>query len=205
MNQAHKLRSKAREIVLVRHGRPCLSPRDPHPRMDATEYAEFWRQYDLSDLAPGQKPPRGLHGRIGPRTHVFASPILRSRRSAEATLPGQPIEQDAIFVEAALPPPRLSGLKFRPIVWGVISRVFWRLGHAGGMESFASARQRAIIASDRLEQAAESQEQVILFGHGWFNRMIVGELKRRGWRLTQQSGGHDYWSFRILEREGNEI
>lgn len=186
-------------ILIVRHGRPILSPRDAHPAMKAAEYRAFWTHYDASGLAPDSEPPAALRAMTAKAEKFFASALIRSQDSARAVIgPAPPLVIDPVLVEADLPPPTLWGLRLRPRHWGIVARIAWRLGRAGGMESHAAARKRAMIAARTLTEAAERGHDVALFGHGWFNRMIISALKDKGWRVVRRRGGHSYWSWRLL-------
>lgn len=191
------------KIVIARHGKPALSPRDRHPPMRAADYRAFWSRYDLSGLAADQSPPAALGTATFDAHHAFASALIRTQETARAVLSDRIVpEVDAIFAEAALPPPPLLGARLKPRLWGIVSRLAWRLGRAGGMESHKAARRRAVLAAERLERIAREGRNVVLFGHGWFNRMIVRALRARGWRIRIWRGGHGYWSFRQLEHRG---
>jgi broad specificity phosphatase PhoE len=106
-----------------------------------------------------------------------------------------------MFFEAPLPPPPLpSFIKFGPKIWGFLARfVWWFFGHTEGQESRAQAEVRAHAVAQRLSDAAEQGDNVVLLAHGFFNHMVGTALKRMGWR--QVSGrGHKYWSTRRYER-----
>jgi len=93
-----------------------------------------------------------------------------------------------------LPPPRLPG-KRRPGYWGVLARMSWWLGRAHGAESRRQAELRAQAADATLTARAPSGERVILFAHGWFNRMMRPVLLNQGWRCVEDKGDA-YWSYR---------
>ncbi len=79
-------------------------------------------------------------------------------------------------------------------MWGVLSRLAWWFGYDGGGESRRMAEMRAARAASRLEKLA-SEGPVLVCAHGWFNRMIGRELRRRGWRRVYD-GGDRYWAWR---------
>jgi hypothetical protein len=69
-------------IILTRHGEPALS-RDV--KLSAHEYREFWAQYEVLGLLPGQAPPAALdrHRRELRRADLLDAPALhRKRREA---------------------------------------------------------------------------------------------------------------------------
>ena len=46
---------------------------------------------------------------------------------------------------------------------------------------------------------AQAEFDVVLAAHGWFNRMLRPQLKKRGW-ANVHDGGDKYWSFRIYQK-----
>ena len=111
-------------------------------------------------------------------------------------------EPDFIFdelIEAPLPSPHLGPLKFRPKTWGTWSRIVWFWGWPDGMESHGQARKRANKMADVLAEHAEGGKIVYVSAHGWFNRMLKGSLKKRGWKCKSQNGDL-HWSHRRFER-----
>ena len=120
--------------------------------------------------------------------------------TARAIAGDREIVTDDVFVEAPLPPPRWSEKRrYLPKTWNKIARVAWLFGHADGDEHIDDTRARAGAAADRLIAAAETGQDAVLAAHGWFNRMLRPELKRRGW-TCRRDGGDSYWSFRIYEK-----
>ena len=55
--------------------------------------------------------------------------------------------------------------------------------------------------NEALIGAAEESggRDVVLAAHGWFNRMLRPQLKKRGW-ANVHDGGDKYWSFRIYQK-----
>jgi broad specificity phosphatase PhoE len=186
-------------IVLARHGRPAL---DRSPLLDWRGYRDWWGAYDAGGLAPGEKPPEALLSVARDAHAVLASPLPRSLETAHAVAGGRDVVVDPVFVEAALPPPPIPGLKLRPGQWGVLSRITWWLGLSGGLESRVEAERRAEAAVGRVledllvEPAAN--RVVLVCAHGWFNRMMRPVLRARGWRCVVD-GRDGYWSFRRYE------
>ena len=190
-------------ILIVRHGKPILSPRDAHPAMKAADYREFWIRYDQAGLSPGSMPPLPLRKVANDARRIFVSVLPRSQESARAVVGDSSVEIDPVMVEASLPPPPLWGLRLRPRHWGIVARLAWGLGRAGGMESHTAARERARAAAGKLAEAAENEQNVVLFGHGWFNRMIISALRDMGWKVVDRRGGHSYWSWRLMVRRAS--
>ncbi len=181
-------------ILLVRHGRPDLARKG---WLSPDGWDAWWKAYGQAGLADGECPPRSLVTAAAPAVHRLASPVIRARQTAERLFGDLPFEQDRLFVEAPLPaPPWPNWIRLSPPLWGAVSRTLWLCGFAGQGESYAQARQRARQASDRLVADARDG-MVVVCAHGWFNRMMRGELVRRGWTCDRDGGDH-YWSWRRM-------
>ncbi len=188
------------QIVIIRHGKPALSRR---VRLDWRGYREWWKQYDAGGLAPDQKIPAKVKKDAAEADIVLSSPLKRAVESAELARGAPPDRTDNRLVEAALPPPHLGPLKFRPKTWGTYSRVFWYFGWSDGMETHSEARQRANEMAEILAQEAAGGKLVFVAAHGWFNRMLKGSLKKQGWKCVKQNGDL-HWSRRRFVRPTQE-
>jgi len=182
-------------IVLVRHGRPALSRK---VKLDWRGYRTWWAAYGESGLALGEVPPKKLVTIAALADLIVASPLARARETAERLAPGAEILIDEIFVEAPLPAPQIPIVHLRPGTWNVLSRLFWLMGYSAAGESHQHADIRAAEAAGRIEGLARGRKLVLLCAHGWFNRMIRGVLRARGWRCVYD-GGDSYWAWRRFE------
>lgn len=180
-------------ITIARHGEPDANRLE---RVDWKNYERWWADYDLAGLKTGQAPPESLVREVEGARVVFASTLRRAIETAEAASQGRQFDINSIFVEAPLPPPAIPG-RHPARLWGVFARCSWWLGFARGKESRAQAERRAEQAAEILVEAAQDGP-VVLFAHGWFNRMLRPALRRRGWTCVRD-GGDDYWSFRRYE------
>jgi broad specificity phosphatase PhoE len=186
-------------IVLARHGEPAISRK---VKLTAEGYGRFWAEYETRGILPGQAPPQSL---VASATHagVLLSSIRpRAIESAKALNTTEAFTQEAILVEAPLPPPPFPGwVRFSPKIWGFLSRFWWWYFnfHHAGQESRAEAEARADVAAAMLIAHAETGRDVVILAHGFFNFMIGRALKARGWRMTF-SEGFRYWSTRKFER-----
>jgi len=185
-------------IVLARHGEPALSRK---VRLNAREYRNFWAQYEVLGLLPGQSPPAALAAFVERCGVLVSSTRLRSIESAEKLALGREFAREAVLIEAPLPPPSLpSWIRLSPSVWGFLARFWWWFfNHHEGEETRGEAEARAAQAAVMLERLAASGEDVVVLAHGFFNFMIGRALKRRGWRLVH-SQGWKYWSMRRFVR-----
>ena len=185
--------AKPGPIIIARHGEPDA---DRRARMDWRGYVDWWAAYDRAGLKPGQSAPDCLVEQAALAKTLYSSTLPRAIETARAAVGDRPIEHDALFVEAPLPPPPLP-LKLQARTWGVYARCSWWLGFSRDGESRAQAEVRAAAAAEKLVEASQDGA-VALFAHGWFNRMLRPELKRQGWTCVRD-GGDGYWSWRRYE------
>lgn len=179
--------------MIVRHGEPDANRLE---RMGWRGYETWWAAYDEAGLRPGQTPPSELVEQAGQASTRFASTLPRAIETAKACINGADLVIDSQFVEAPLPPPKIPG-RFQARTWGVYSRCSWWLGHARGKETRGQAETRAAQAASTLIEASQNGP-VIVFAHGWFNRMMRPCLKQQGWECVRD-GGDWYWSWRRYE------
>jgi broad specificity phosphatase PhoE len=184
-------------IIVVRHGRPALN-RNDGPRLDWRAYREWWSKYEQSSLAEDQRCPEGLIREIRSDAILFSSVRPRAMQTADALANGREVKRDSTFNEAPLPPPRWA-IRYLPKTWNKIARVAWLLGHHDGDEHVRDAHIRAERAAEILIETASEGRDVVLAAHGWFNRMLRPQLRRRGWRCVHD-GGDKYWSYRIYQK-----
>lgn len=187
-------------IIIVRHGRPQVIPKEGPP-MGWRDYKDWWAQYELSSLKEGQCCPEALLKEIGEDAIILSSARRRAIETAGHLGRGREVKHDPMFNEAPLPAPRLGMFPMRPKNWNKIARLLWMLGHSGGEEHVSEAKRRAAKAADVLVKTAEESggRDVVLAAHGWFNRMLRPQLKKRGW-ANVHDGGDKYWSFRIYQK-----
>ena len=189
-------------IILCRHGRPALSR---NVLLDWRGYEDWWRQYDEGGLRRGPDGDQPVPPKVAEMARgadvVCASPLPRAMESVRLASGREPDHVLPDMVEAPLPPPRLPGLRARPITWGTISRIAWLGGHCRDCETATEARARARRVAGTLSELAEADggRTVFVSAHGWFNRMVGNALRRAGWRVAQ-GRGDGYWSHRIYER-----
>ncbi|MEM8784348.1 MAG: histidine phosphatase family protein [Pseudomonadota bacterium] len=179
-------------IHMARHGRPDIDRSTP---MAARDYDAFWAQYQETGLVAGEKPSEDL-AKIAEEAGALASSSLRRARETMAALAGdRGWLIDDVFVEAALPAPPLPLLRLSPKIWGAISRVWLWCGESHCQEIRPDEENRAQRAGDILIDLAAEGSDVLLCGHGWFNRMTGRVLRERGW-VCVHDGGDAYWSWR---------
>jgi broad specificity phosphatase PhoE len=184
-------------VILARHGEPALSRRR---LLSADQYREWWADYEMGGLAEGQAPPEALRMAAERAGFIIASTRLRSVETARAIAAGRAFAEDALFVEAPLPPPHWPRwLKLSPRLWGGVSRFWWWwFDHHDQQESRVEAQARAGEAARQLIELAAGGQDVLVVAHGFFNTMVGIALRRQGWRCVQD-GGFRYWAARRFE------
>jgi broad specificity phosphatase PhoE len=187
-------------IIVVRHGRPQVIPKEGPP-MGWRDYKAWWAKYEQSSLKEGQRCPEALLSQINEDAIILSSARQRAIETAGHLGRGRDVKHDAMFNEAPLPAPKLGIFPMRPKNWNKIARLLWMLGHSGGEENVSEAKRRAAKAAEVLVKTAEESggRDVVLAAHGWFNRMLRPQLKKRGW-VNVHDGGDKYWSFRIYRK-----
>lgn len=186
-------------IIISRHGRPALN-RSAGPKLDWKEYRDWWDRYEVGSLAEDQAPPQKLKDAVSEVDLVLSSARPRAVETAKWATDGREPEQNPVFNEAPLPPPRFRTRRYLPKTWNILARTAWLRGHSLDGESVHDARARAIQAASELHERAIGQS-VYLAAHGWFNRMLRRPLKKLGW-VCVHDGGDKYWSYRIYEYRG---
>ena len=185
-------------ITLARHGEPALSRKI---KLNTQEYRQFWANYEVGGLLPGQSAPAMLRGFIAESDVLIASPRLRAIESAQIAGGGRAFTHEPLLIEAPLPPPPWPAwVRLTPRHWGFFSRFWWWFfNHHAGEESRAQAEARADQAAAKLEILADGGQNVVVLAHGFFNVLIGRALRKRGWKMTLREG-YKYWSTRRFER-----
>lgn len=185
-------------IVLARHGEPALSRR---VKLSAAQYRDFWAQYEVLGILPGQTPPAALARFVDKAGTLLSSTRLRSVESARVLAGGRKVVEHEVLIEAPLPPPAWPAwIRLSPRIWGFLARFWWWFfNHHEGQETRAAAEQRADQAAALLIDHALRGEDVVVLAHGFINFMIGRALRKRGWKQVS-SEGYKYWSTRRFER-----
>ncbi|MEN5016912.1 histidine phosphatase family protein [Erwinia sp. Eh17-17] len=176
-------------ITLMRHGKPDhFQP----GRRSALAMAEWCEAYDLAEICD-LPPERSL--RLAAEAQIIVTSTLPRARSSLAKLGKAPSQVDALYCEVAMPVMSLNFPSLPPLLWLPLLRAMWLCGYAGQVESYTQARQRAILAAERLIQLS-AEGNVLLVGHGIMNKLIARRLRKLGW-LGEKHASSRYWSSAI--------
>jgi len=130
------------EILLVRHGKPTGAI---NPKLSASGFANWVRQYNRSKVDAKSLPPKALSDALEEHL-VIASDLARSIDSVRLCLGSEPDIILKEFREMDIPRYRFP-FSFRAYTWLFISRIFWLAGFNTKVESFKEAKLRAKIAA----------------------------------------------------------
>ena len=184
-------KNKVKEVVFIRHGKPLSAHNE---KINAAQYAKWVHKYDKSVLDPASHPKIKTHL---DNSYIMVSPLLRARLSAAHYGATKIDEEIPHLKEMDIPYYKLP-FTLRAWHWVVLSRALWFLGKKGRFESFKYAKHRVEMLRERIEDLSETNERIVLFGHGMTNYFTSKSLKNNGWRLTQKDG--DFWGITILQK-----
>jgi broad specificity phosphatase PhoE len=171
----------------------------PQNRINAQGFRRWIKDYNASTLRAKSLPPDRLSTYARQSEMLVCSKQARSLDSARALDAARPLIFDAAFNEAGIPSANWTTLKLSPSWWAVVFRVLWLFGYHQNCESFTEAKQRAVLAAQRLEALAREHGRVLLLGHGVFNRMIARQLKNSGWS-GPASPSNRHWGMAIYHK-----
>ncbi|QEI06188.1 histidine phosphatase family protein [Pigmentiphaga aceris] len=175
------------EIILMRHGKPALGPIS---KVSARDMKQWIEQYDLAGIVDESVPQASQA--LARRANIVVSSSAPRALASVAALGLSPSLIDAVFCEAQLPHGRWTQPRLSPFTWAFMLRMAWLGGFAPTVESARDAGLRADQAMQQLQTLA-GEENVLLLGHGFMNRMIGKRLERAGWARHESSGSR-YWS-----------
>jgi broad specificity phosphatase PhoE len=179
------------EITLIRHGKSLWTENKP---ITAQEFRNWVEQYDSQGVYEEKSYPPETLRKIRAATIVITSDLKRSKDSAEYIKPNGTVISNSLFRETEMPFVKIGGLRLHASIWGVILRCLWFMGCSNRCESVSGAKRRAEAAASFLAKSALEHYNVVLVGHGFFNRMIAKELIKNGWIGKRQSGARHWYS-----------
>jgi broad specificity phosphatase PhoE len=186
-------------IVLARHGRPDLPP-DFDRTICGRDIGRWYRRYDRLGIVPDVEPPAALRDAAATAGCVVASDARRALETAARLSGGDRVRVEPVLREVGFPESLDVPLRFSADAWVLIARATQVLGWCECDEPVAATRARAAIAAETLSHLAETHRTLVVIGHGWFNRYVARELRRRGWRGPRRLPV-SYWSTATYERQ----
>ncbi|PGT77071.1 histidine phosphatase family protein [Bacillus sp. AFS040349] len=169
------------EITLIRHGRSQL---DGKKRITFREFSDWVIQYDSLGVVEESCFPNEALKKINEANLVITSDLKRSIDSASLLRKSVKTISSSLFREIELPvtTKSFSSIKLSSDTWAVLFRILWFSGYSSNCESYNSAKERAEVATNKMIELTSIHNNVVLVGHGFFNRLIAKELKNKGWK-----------------------
>ena len=176
----------------MRHGKPSVAA---IPRISAGEFSDWVDHYNASGVCPSLPPPQEFCSAVCQTPFTVCSDLLRSIESAKS-MGIEPVLCLQALRELDMPYGLASRLRLKASTWMVIHRLLWWCGFSRNSESRREAKERAATAADTLIKLASMHQSILFIGHGWMNRYIAKELKKRDWQ-GPASPGRDYWQYGV--------
>nr|WP_275581999.1 histidine phosphatase family protein [Bacillus ectoiniformans] len=165
---------------MIRHGKSIHKEGN---RMNSKQFQKWVMAYDQKGIESADCFPEQTKEAVKKAEAVVTSHLKRSIDSASSISHQAKVVTDQLYREVDLPELNLpSIIKLKPSAWLVLSRIIWLAGFSHQAESYKEAKIRARQAAKQLSALTQHHRQIVLFGHGFFNRMIASELQSIGWR-----------------------
>lgn len=177
------------EIVLLRHGKPKV---ELSGYLSAKELKNLVLAYTQSNIK--DRPSETLKKYFKDH-YVVCSNLLRSIESAKNLNFKNIHVSDELYRETNIPHFDNSFVKLPIMVWLILFRVLWLFGFSKNGEPYAQAKIRSKQAAGKLVGLAESNEKIIVVGHGLMNRLIGYQLEKKGWQASKREGKR-YWELK---------
>ena len=186
------------QIVLARHGRPDL-PADLGRAISGREIGRWYRGYDASGIVDAVEPPACLRAAAAAAGCVVASDSRRALETAARLGVTDKVRVEPALREVSFPESLALPVRLSPVAWVLIARAMQMLRCCECDEAVPATRARAAIAVETLSQLADDHGTLVVVGHGWFNRFVARELRRRGWHGPRWPPTR-YWSAATYRR-----
>ncbi|MCM3163966.1 histidine phosphatase family protein [Metabacillus litoralis] len=178
------------EITLIRHGRSQL---DAKKSITFQEFLDWVNQYNSRGVVEETHYPQEAVKKMNEANLVITSDLKRSIDSAYLLRKNVKAISSSLFRELELPVTTKSfpSIKLSSDTWAVLLRILWFSGYSANCESYKSAKQRAELAANKIMELTTKHQNVVLIGHGFFNRLLAKELQNKGWkRKTKITAKH---------------
>ena len=166
-----------KQIVLVRHREVDIKYDES---ITSSQFGKWIEKYNSSKIKIPQLIDSELKSLFDSDSLVICSELVRAKESV-AIFGKEIYESNSIFNEFEMPYIKSDFLKLKPKYWLLIYRVLWFFGFSNNCESYKEAKDRVVVAVDRLVELSSEHNRVILVNSGFINRFIYSELLRRGW------------------------
>ncbi|MCP5018041.1 MAG: histidine phosphatase family protein [Ketobacter sp.] len=169
---------KQLQLILIRHGHPEW----PSPTLISLSQSEqLLADYDDAHLSKTGKKAISILASQLPKALILSSDLPRARETAEIIVGGtEAIEFDPLLRE--LQPPRIATkpidkLWAPRVIWLLVRWCCWPLGIGECVERPRVAWGRVAQVADKIFRYFETEEILILVGHGWFMTLMALYLR----------------------------
>ncbi len=133
---------------------------------------------------------------------LLSSGLFRARQTAALVFPNDSIIPIPLFNEYQMGINQIPIIHMPYSAWTGLSRGLWLLHLNSEAETRHASRERMNEAALLLNQLADLNPIIILFGHGYFISELRKELNKQGWEV-EKNGGNRNLSVSVLSRTIN--
>ncbi len=182
-----------KKITLIRHAKVKM---DNKTKIDATALPQWIYDYDHASLDEESLAPKETIEAVENADFVLTSKLQRTIDTAY--LLGLEInEQNELFDEATVPTINIPFLKFRPVTWLTLIRIFLLFELTKKRSRIKESRDDAKKATEHLVTLTSKYDNIVVVGHAGKNWLIRKELLKMGWRLEVKSSNRN-WGVTVL-------
>lgn len=181
-------------IILLRHGEVDI---DNNKRISAYQFKDWIKLYNNANIKYKIPEKNELKTILDKADIILASKLKRSIQSIDL-FKKTAYEKNSIFNEAQIPYSAWTTIRLTPKLWLIIFRVLWFFGYSKNSKSFKETKILANEATLKLITLMDSNNYIVLVGHGIMNRLISKVLIKKGWKSRKKSKNEN-WGFSIFE------
>jgi Fructose-2,6-bisphosphatase len=156
------------------------------------EYDRTNLEYDTSPIFTDRTIDYADNGRI-----IYISALQRTNDTARLIFGDKNFRKSKLFNEVFIDSFMDSSLQIPRVLWNFIGRVQWFFNSSRQSETRLSTVHRVRKAIRYLEK---QNEDCVIVCHAFYMRVLIFELKRKGYRQTNQSQQYDNLGVNELEK-----
>lgn len=156
--------------------------------------------YDTVPLSNDEIPDNRISDEINDVNIFYISTLPRTRETAIRLFGERKYIESDLINEVPLSASVSTGLKLPIFFWNFTGRLQWYLNNPMQAEGRRKTLRRAELFTDMLiEKDADS----VVISHGFFMRVIITVMKKRGFLITDRENGYNNAGAVILIRNAN--
>jgi len=171
------------QIYIIRHAKVDINK----PFWSNTKCAQqYLNQYNTASIKEFNQGSFCIN--INPEQEIFCSNLSRSISTSRKLFPhNSNITQSALYRELELSiPVKDKSIKLPTFLRQAYHRLSYLLGRKyDDIENFSTAKKRISSASEQLILKAQHDSLAILVSHGFFNRLLIHNLKNESWHIIK--------------------